>query len=98
MNVTKGISLHVYSFAAMRHKCDNSDIAAYYFYYFRCKCSQNCTNRLVQHGLKWKLQVFKTSMKGYAIRTLQDIPQGSFICVYTGELLSSKQANEVLEF
>ncbi|CAG7837328.1 unnamed protein product [Allacma fusca] len=59
-----------------------------------CKCRSTCVNRVVQHGLKWKLQVFKTSSKGYAIRTLQDIPEGSFICVYTGELLSSKQANE----
>jgi histone-lysine N-methyltransferase SETDB1 len=59
-----------------------------------CKCRSTCVNRVVQHGLRWKLQVFKTSSKGYAIRTLQDIPEGSFICVYTGELLSSKQANE----
>ena len=42
-----------------------------------------------------KLQVFKTGpSKGWGIRCLNDIPLGSFICIYAGELLTEQGANE----
>ncbi|KAG7272390.1 hypothetical protein CRUP_035585, partial [Coryphaenoides rupestris] len=45
----------------------------------RCKCcSQMCTNRLVQHGLQVRLQLFKTQNKGWGIRCLDDVAKGSF--------------------
>lgn len=34
-------------------------------------------------------------MKGWGLRCLTDIPQGSFICVYAGHLLPDHLANEV---
>lgn len=34
-------------------------------------------------------------MKGWGIRCLHDIPQGSFICIYAGNLLTEQAANEV---
>lgn len=34
-------------------------------------------------------------MKGWGIRCLNDIPQGAFICVYAGHLLTEHEANEV---
>ena len=40
------------------------------------------------------LQVFKTEKRGWGIRTLHDIPQGSFICVYVGNLFESEEANK----
>ncbi|MEQ2202210.1 Histone-lysine N-methyltransferase SETDB1-B [Xenoophorus captivus] len=52
----------------------------------RCKCSGHmCTNRLVQHGLQVRLQLFKTQNKGWGIRCLDDIAKGSFVCIYAGE-------------
>ena len=51
-------------------------------------------NRVVQHPLRMKLQVFKTEKRGWGIRTLHDIPQGSFICVYVGNLFESEEANK----
>ncbi|XP_012264079.2 histone-lysine N-methyltransferase SETDB1 [Athalia rosae] len=61
----------------------------------RCKCSvKTCLNRVVQHPLTLKLQVFKTGPRGWGIRCLNDIPHGSFICIYAGTLLTEQGANE----
>lgn len=60
----------------------------------RCKCSSTCLNRVVQNPLQLKLQVFKTSNRGWGIRCLNDIPQGAFICIYAGSLLTEQRANE----
>lgn len=60
----------------------------------RCKCSQTCLNRVVQNPLQLKLQVFKTTNRGWGIRCLNDIPQGAFICIYAGSLLTEQRANE----
>ncbi|KAK2580401.1 hypothetical protein KPH14_006152 [Odynerus spinipes] len=61
----------------------------------RCKCSvKTCLNRVVQHPLTLKLQVFKTAPRGWGIRCLTDIPLGSFICIYAGRLLTEQGANE----
>ncbi|KAI4479208.1 hypothetical protein M0804_011347 [Polistes exclamans] len=60
-----------------------------------CKCAvKTCLNRVVQHPLKLKLQVFKTAPRGWGIRCLTDIPLGSFICIYAGRLLTEQGANE----
>lgn len=61
----------------------------------RCKCKQNCLNRVVQHSLQIKLQVFKTSNRGWGLRCINDVPRGSFVCVYAGHLLTEAKANEV---
>ncbi|KAL3317912.1 SET domain bifurcated [Cichlidogyrus casuarinus] len=62
----------------------------------RCACKVNkCENRLVQRGLKERLQVFKTAQKGWGIRTLRPIQKGSFIAVYSGALYSDIVAEEV---
>ncbi|XP_003412671.1 histone-lysine N-methyltransferase SETDB2 isoform X1 [Loxodonta africana] len=54
-----------------------------------CKCNrQMCQNRVVQHGPKVRLQVFKTEKKGWGVRCLDDIDRGTFICIYSGRLLS----------
>jgi histone-lysine N-methyltransferase SETDB1 len=60
----------------------------------RCQCAKTCLNRVAQHPLRMKLQVFKTEKRGWGIRTLHDIPQGSFICVYVGNLFESEEANK----
>ncbi|KDR11107.1 Histone-lysine N-methyltransferase eggless, partial [Zootermopsis nevadensis] len=60
----------------------------------RCKCSRTCLNRVAQQPLQLKLQVFKTENRGWGIRCLNDIPQGGFICIYAGRLLTEQGANE----
>ncbi|TMW43116.1 hypothetical protein DOY81_011808 [Sarcophaga bullata] len=47
-----------------------------------CKCKSSCLNRVVQNSLTMKLQVFKTSNRGWGLRCINDIPRGSFVCVY----------------
>lgn len=59
-----------------------------------CKCSKTCLNRVVQQPLTNKLQVFLTEKKGWGVRTLNDIPQGSFVCTYVGQLLTEKDAEK----
>ncbi|XP_018415412.1 PREDICTED: histone-lysine N-methyltransferase SETDB1 [Nanorana parkeri] len=63
----------------------------------RCKCNHNrnlCTNRLVQHGLQVRLQLFKTQNKGWGIRCLDDIAKGSFVCIYAGKILTDDFADK----
>ncbi|XP_064090855.1 LOW QUALITY PROTEIN: histone-lysine N-methyltransferase SETDB1-like [Macrobrachium nipponense] len=61
----------------------------------RCHCAVNrCLNRVVQHPLRLKLQLFKTARRGWGVRTLCDVPRGGFICVYVGKMLSETVANE----
>ncbi|ODM86873.1 Histone-lysine N-methyltransferase SETDB1 [Orchesella cincta] len=52
-----------------------------------CSCKRNCPTRVVQNGIIWPLQLFKSSKKGWGIRTLFDIPKGSYICSCSGEIL-----------
>jgi len=52
-----------------------------------CNCSSKCSNRVVQNGIRFRLQVQKTLGKGWGVVTLDDIPDGSFICTYAAELL-----------
>lgn len=38
--------------------------------------------------------MFKTAAKGWGIRPLFDIPEGAFICIYAGQVLTDQGANE----
>lgn len=60
----------------------------------RCKCKSNCLNRVAQQNLAMKLQVFKTSNRGWGLRCINDVPRGSFVCIYAGHLLTEAKANE----
>ncbi|CAJ1070822.1 histone-lysine N-methyltransferase EHMT1 isoform X1 [Xyrichtys novacula] len=57
-----------------------------------CSCWRTCRNRVVQNGLRTRLQLFRTSKKGWGVRALQDIPQGTFVCEYVGEIISEAEA------
>uniref|UniRef100_J3M019 SET domain-containing protein n=1 Tax=Oryza brachyantha TaxID=4533 RepID=J3M019_ORYBR len=59
-----------------------------------CKCPPTCHNRVGQHGLKFRLQVFKTKLMGWGVRTLDFIPSGSFVCEYIGEVLEDEEAQK----
>ncbi|KAL3649386.1 hypothetical protein CASFOL_005789 [Castilleja foliolosa] len=60
----------------------------------RCCCSKACPNRVLQNGLKVKLEIFKTERKGWAVRTRQPIFRGTFVCEYIGEAIDEMEANE----
>ncbi|XP_036106229.1 histone-lysine N-methyltransferase SETDB2 isoform X2 [Molossus molossus] len=61
-----------------------------------CKCNrQMCQNRVVQHGLQVRLQVFKTEKKGWGVRCLDDIDRGTFVCTYSGRLLSRSNTEKL---
>ncbi|XP_045419139.1 histone-lysine N-methyltransferase EHMT1 isoform X6 [Lemur catta] len=58
-----------------------------------CSCWRNCRNRVVQNGLRARLQLFRTRDMGWGVRSLQDIPLGTFVCEYVGELISDSEAD-----
>ena len=51
-----------------------------------------CHNRVLQHGITVRLQAFRVYGMGWGIRALQNIPKGSFICEYVGEIISDSEA------
>lgn len=60
-----------------------------------CACHRNhCSNRLIQQGVFVQLELFKDKNKGWGLRTLHDLPRGTFICQYLGELITSDQGHE----
>ncbi|XP_036863373.1 histone-lysine N-methyltransferase EHMT1 isoform X10 [Manis javanica] len=58
-----------------------------------CSCWRNCRNRVVQNGLRARLQLYRTQNMGWGVRSLQDIPPGTFVCEYVGELISDSEAD-----
>jgi hypothetical protein len=59
-----------------------------------CKCPPTCCNRVSQHGIKFRFQVFKIKSMGWGVRCLDFIPTGSFVCEYIGELIEEQEAQE----
>lgn len=59
----------------------------------KCRCKKGCHNRVVQNGLRVRLQVFQTETKGWGVRVLDDVPRGAFVCHYAGVICSNKVAN-----
>nr|QDF21443.1 histone-lysine N-methyltransferase eggless isoform X4 [Brachionus koreanus] len=55
-----------------------------------CKCDYRCSNRVVQNGISVRLQLFKTNNKGWGLRCLDDVPKGTFICNYSGHLITEE--------
>lgn len=63
--------------------------------WYKCGCSKNCGNRVVQRGITANLQVFMTPEgKGWGLRTLEDLPKGTFICEYVGEIVTNTELDE----
>ncbi|XP_007254911.3 histone-lysine N-methyltransferase SETDB2 [Astyanax mexicanus] len=60
-----------------------------------CACEKSkCLNRVVQRGLRVRLQVFRTSDKGWGVRCRDDLDKGTFVCIYAGVVLSLEQSLE----
>ncbi|XP_057767093.1 probable inactive histone-lysine N-methyltransferase SUVR2 isoform X1 [Salvia miltiorrhiza] len=60
--------------------------------WLRCGCNKQCGNRVVQRGITRNLQVFMTPEgKGWGLRTLEDLPEGAFVCEFIGEVLTNSE-------
>uniref|UniRef100_A0A4W5P601 SET domain-containing protein n=1 Tax=Hucho hucho TaxID=62062 RepID=A0A4W5P601_9TELE len=53
-------------------------------------CWRSCRNRVVTGA---RLQLYKTQRMGWGVRALQDIPQGTFISEYVGEIITYAEAD-----
>jgi len=60
----------------------------------KCSCGPSCCNRVVQQGIKVRLQIFKTLRRGWGVRTLHDIPKGAFLTIYAAEILTDSIATQ----
>lgn len=58
-----------------------------------CKCKKTCLNRLVTHQVEQKLEIFETVDRGYGVRSQKDLPKGTFVCCYFGDLLHGRTAD-----
>ncbi|KAI1885184.1 hypothetical protein AGOR_G00217570 [Albula goreensis] len=60
-----------------------------------CSCDRaRCLNRVVQHGLQVRLQVFRTQHRGWGVRCLDDLDRGTFVCTYTGVVMRAGLRSE----
>ena len=64
-----------------------------------CGCGVQCSNRVVQGGINHRLQLFHTGKDdlNWGLRSLDDIPMGTFVCCYIGHVYTEKGAEEVNE-
>lgn len=62
-----------------------------------CGCGPECVNRTSQRGLHYRLEVFRTAKKGWAVRSWDFIPSGAPVCEYTGILGRTEDVDSVLE-
>ncbi|XP_017852088.1 histone-lysine N-methyltransferase EHMT2 [Drosophila busckii] len=61
-----------------------------------CGCNQlSCKNRVVQNGIRVPLQIVECeeTSKGWGVRALANVPKGSFVACYTGEILTAPEAD-----
>ncbi|KAJ4955209.1 hypothetical protein NE237_011992 [Protea cynaroides] len=61
----------------------------------KCGCNKQCGNRVVQRGITCNLQVFTTPEgKEWGLRALEDLPKGTFVCEYVGEVVTNTELYE----
>lgn len=63
-----------------------------------CHCKkEQCCNNVVQSGVKHRLQLFHTGSPQlkWGLRTLDDIPTGTFVCSYVGHVYTEMGAEKV---
>uniref|UniRef100_A0A0D9V6Z6 Histone-lysine N-methyltransferase n=1 Tax=Leersia perrieri TaxID=77586 RepID=A0A0D9V6Z6_9ORYZ len=58
-----------------------------------CHCSFNCRNRVAQKGVRIHFEVFRTTNRGWGLRSWDPIRAGSFICQYVGEVIDDNKVN-----
>ncbi|PKU66832.1 histone-lysine N-methyltransferase family member SUVH9 [Dendrobium catenatum] len=58
-----------------------------------CQCPPSCPNRVSQKGIKHQLEVFRSNETGWGVRSLDLIRAGTFICEFTGIVLTKQQTD-----
>jgi len=65
---------------------------------WRCElvgsCDAQCCRRSLQRGAPHRLQVFRSEMKGWCLRTLTPIKKDEFVMEYVAERISDERADE----
>ncbi|THU65551.1 hypothetical protein C4D60_Mb05t04840 [Musa balbisiana] len=56
-----------------------------------CRCPPSCPNRVSQKGVKHQLEVFRSKETGWGVRSLDLILAGTFICEFSGIVLTQQQ-------
>ncbi|WWC88066.1 uncharacterized protein L201_002969 [Kwoniella dendrophila CBS 6074] len=61
-----------------------------------CGCPPECQNRVIQRGRsrETKIELFKTKWKGWGVRARANIPAGTFLGIYAGELITEQESEE----
>ncbi|KAL0953660.1 hypothetical protein HGRIS_004861 [Hohenbuehelia grisea] len=59
-----------------------------------CRCDDDCRNRVVQNGRKCDIKIGKTRRKGWGVFAGCKIPKGTFIGLYSGELITEEAAEQ----
>lgn len=59
----------------------------------RCRCDENCQNRVVQKGPTVPFIVFKTPNRGWGLKTMVELKAGQFVCEYVGEVIDCSTAD-----
>lgn len=63
-----------------------------------CKCNKKtCKNMVIQNGCRLQLALFKTKSRGWGVKTLENLKRGTFIGVYSGELISATDSYKRLD-
>ncbi|KIM29229.1 hypothetical protein M408DRAFT_68124 [Serendipita vermifera MAFF 305830] len=57
-----------------------------------CACAEYCNNRVTQKGRRCALEIRKTEKRGWGVFAAEDIPSGTYLGVYSGELLTDEEA------
>ncbi|KAH0463699.1 hypothetical protein IEQ34_008281 [Dendrobium chrysotoxum] len=58
-----------------------------------CQCPPSCPNRVSQKGIKHQLEVFRSNETGWGVRSLDLIRAGTFICEFSGIVLTKQQTD-----
>ncbi|RHZ82579.1 hypothetical protein Glove_108g13 [Diversispora epigaea] len=71
-----------------------TDVGAIYECNSNCKCNKHCPYQIIQNGGKNNglFEIFKTSNKGWGLRTLAPIKKGTFVLEHVGEILEPRTA------
>ncbi|XP_074578940.1 histone-lysine N-methyltransferase, H3 lysine-9 specific SUVH1-like [Curcuma longa] len=62
-----------------------------------CQCTFNCRNRVTRKGIRLHFEVFRTSDRGWGLRSWDPIRAGTFICEYTGEVIDRSKIDDEIE-
>lgn len=63
----------------------------------KCKCSEKCTNRVVQLGSSIDVCIYKTSNCGWGVKAKSNIRKGQFVGNYVGEIITVEESEIRLE-